>query len=201
MSSGAADAPTVEAATARRDLSPSDRDFVRRLGRGDSEALAEVMRQHVNALTRFAFSMLRSHDAADDVVQHAFVQLWERRAELPIDCQLKSYLFRSVHNRIVDEQRSHGTHERYRRTVLQSAESGSVVASVPSHEGRILASETVQAGMARLGERRQVALRLRLREELSHSEIAQVLGVTAEAAQRLVARAIADLREILRESV
>jgi DNA-directed RNA polymerase specialized sigma subunit len=44
-------------------------------------------------------------------------------------------------------------------------------------------------------------LRLRLEEELTHAEIADVLGVSPLAAQRLVARAIADLRQLLKSSV
>ncbi len=64
----------------------------------------------------------------------------------------------------------------------------------------MLTTSTVQAAMLQLSERHQVALRLRIHDEMTHAEIGEILEISPETAQRLVSRAVANLRKILRPS-
>jgi len=189
--------------TAERDQPPreSDRVIIQRMRQNDSRALAALVASYANRLTRFAFNTVGSRDSADDVVQQVFIQLWERRATLDPECRLKPYLFRAVRNRALNESQASTTRDRYRRDVQAAVAGGTVSGAVESPEGAILTAAAVQASIAQLPQRRRLALALRLTEEMTHAEIGEVLGVSSEAAQRLVARAIADLREILRRGV
>lgn len=173
-----------------------DRSLVGRLQAGDPAAFAAIVARYTERLSRFAFYIVGSRDAADDVVQQVWVQLWERRTTLEPD-QLTPYLFRAVRNRALNEQSAAAVRERFRANVQAEAATGTIAAAVPSPENEVLTTAVVQAAVEQLSERRRFAIRLRLEEELTHGEIADILGVSAVAAQRLVARAIADLREIL----
>ena len=173
-----------------------ERALVGRLQAGDPDAFAAIVARYAERLTRFAFYIVGSHDAADDVVQQVWVQLWERRAIVEPD-QLTPYLYRAVRNRALNEQSASAVRERFRANVQAEAATGTATAAVPSPEDAVLTIAVVQAAVDRLSDRRRLAIRLRLEEELTHAEIAEILGVSAVAAQRLVARAIADLREIL----
>ena len=53
-----------------------DEQLIMNIARGDRDALAEVYLQHKGAVYAFALSMLRQAQAAEDVMQETFLQLW-----------------------------------------------------------------------------------------------------------------------------
>lgn len=171
--------------------------LIARLREGDTEAFRALSKHYLNMLTRFAYYMSRSRDLADDIVQHVLIGVWENRVSLEPDRSLKSYLFRSIRNRALDERKAAMVRDRYKDGAYQDAVAGVIHAYTPSPESGILTTITVQNAIDQLSERRQLAVRLRLEEGMSHAEIAEVLQLTPENAKRLVARSITELRKIL----
>jgi len=62
---------------------------------------------------------------------------------------------------------------------------------------RRAAGDIVNAAIAGLPERQRVALVLTYYEELANAEVAEVLGVSVEAVESLLARARRKLKEVL----
>ncbi len=190
---------------ADNDMAESDKEIrsqesamVRQIQHGDVHAFTAFVAQYVESVTRFAFYMLGSHDTADDIAQHVFISIWDQRHLLDPARPIRPYLFRIARNRALNEQKAIAVRERYASECQHDAGVGVESASVPNSEDSVLTSATVQAALARLPERRRLVLRLRLEDEMTHAEIGEALGMTPEAAQRLVSRALADLRKILR---
>ena len=179
---------------------PDERTLIARVRSGDAAAFAEVVTRYLDGATRFAFHTVGSHDAAEDVVQAVFVQIWERRETLDVERPFKPYLFRAVRNRALDEQKAAAVRERYRAHVRDDVDAGSASGATPNPEGTILTVIAVQAALCQLSERRQAALRLRLEEQMTYLEIADVLELSPEAAKRMLSRAVAELRAILEVS-
>src|SRR5690606_6252090 len=88
--------------------------LLRRLCAGDEHAFTKLVTRYLDSVTKFAFYILAHHDAAEEVAQDVFVALWERRETLREIKSLKSYLFRAVRNRALDEQKSARVRDRYR---------------------------------------------------------------------------------------
>jgi len=96
-----------------------------------------------------------------------------------------------VHNRALDERKAAAVRSRFR-------DAGIAGTSVePSPEERILAKAVVWTAVDQLSERRRLAVRLRFTEQMTHTEIGQVLGISPLAARLLVTRALSELRTIL----
>ena len=140
--------------------------------RGDDRGLDDVIAEHQSALLRYAGRILNSADAAQDVVQEAFIRLhrhWGRG--VGPDGRLKAWLYRTTHNAAVDhirrESRRRLLHERH-------AEQEKVERDGPPppemEERRRLAIEQLN----RLKPAEQQILILRLQEGLSYEEIARV---------------------------
>jgi RNA polymerase sigma-70 factor (ECF subfamily) len=142
--------------------------------------------------------LVGSHDAAQDVAQDVFVQVWEQRKGLDPQRAIKAYLFTLAKHRALNDRKYEQVRERYQARVLDEASRDLDVGRVPSREEEILTVATVQAALRELPERRRMAVRLRIEEQLSHAEIAQVLEMSAPAAERLVQRGLEELRRILR---
>lgn len=171
--------------------------LVARVREGDSEAFRILVERYMDSVTRFAFYIVHSHDAADDIAQNVFVGMWQYRETLDPARPLKSYLFRAARNRALNEKKSNAVRNAYMEQVQAELDSGSTTAFEPSPEGLILSTSAVQDALEQLSDRRRLALRLRLEDEMTHNEIAEVLDLSYEAAKRLVGRALAELQKIL----
>lgn len=171
--------------------------WIARTRDGDRAAFTALMTRYLDDVTRVAFYMTHSRDAADDIAQRVWIWLWDHRAELDPDRPLKPYLLRAVRNRALDERKADAVRERYRDDVQAGALAGSVRAVVPSPEGAILTVATVVAAIDQLAESRRLALRLRLLDGMEHAEIAEILGISSAAARQLVHRGLADLQKML----
>jgi RNA polymerase sigma-70 factor (ECF subfamily) len=174
-----------------------ERALIERVRNDDGDAFAMLVTEHLPRLTRFATYLLGSADAAEDCVQMVFVHLWKRRHELDVDRPLRPYLLRAVQNRSLNEHRAETVRMKYRNRIQVHAAAGTLATNVPSPEEQILTEAMVQAALAQLPERRQLALRLRLEEGLTDHEVADTLGISLMATDRLIRRALANLRDIL----
>ena len=62
------------------------------------EVFDRVWREMVPKLYRFALTYVMNYDVAEDVVQHAFMMLWNKMRTLPDDTVLNAWLYAVVKN-------------------------------------------------------------------------------------------------------
>lgn len=67
----------------------------------DVKTYNKVVDKHADGLFRFAYSMCKNEDDAQDAVQDAFSKLWERKDQVNQE-KVKSYLFTTGHNKMID---------------------------------------------------------------------------------------------------
>ncbi len=174
-----------------------DSVLIRRIQQDDEDAFTVLVRRYINSATRFANYMVHSRDTADDIVQGVFVYIWENRKSLVPEKSLKSYILTAIRNKVLNDRKAMRVREQHYNTTL--AEAGAEIGKnhTPSIENLILTEVAVNEALSRLPERRQIAVRLRIQEEMTHAEIGEVLGTTTDNAKKLVTRAIAELRVFL----
>jgi RNA polymerase sigma-70 factor (ECF subfamily) len=175
-----------------------DTRLVARVRAGDVAAYTQLFDAYVPRLWRFAARQLGSVDAAQDVVQDVFLDLWRRRATLDPTVSVEAYLFGAVRRR--------GLHLlRHERAVADSAERGGAVptawrAVAPvSPEDAAQAAEleaALAAALAPLSELQRSALALR-RAGLTHVAIGAALQITPDAARKHVTRGLVALQAVL----
>ncbi|MDE7150642.1 MAG: RNA polymerase sigma-70 factor, partial [Candidatus Amulumruptor sp.] len=68
----------------------------------DIKLMERLFYSHYKALRAYAFRFVNDLDAAEDIVQDAFMGLWENRDNIDDRTRMKSYLFRSVYNRSIN---------------------------------------------------------------------------------------------------
>ena len=69
---------------------------------GTEDTFREVFDDCYESLCRYAFTMVKDFDQAEDIVQSMFLKLWEKRDSIDITSSLRSYLFRSVYNQCMN---------------------------------------------------------------------------------------------------
>ena len=136
--------------------------------------------------------MLGGPEGAEDVAQEVFLRLWRSAERLRDARSLRAWLARVASNLAIDRMR--------RRRPDTSAELLEFVdpAARPEREvERKAAGRIVDAAIAALPERQRVAIVLTYYEALANADVADVLGVSIEAVESLLARARCKLKEVL----
>lgn len=141
-------------------------------------AFERIVSTYEAALLRYAGRLVPKADAAQDVVQDAFIRLFNKwQDELEPSPRLSSWLYRVVHNRAVDhvrkESRRHALHLRH---AAQSPEF-----AVPNRgEGFRISAAAERAVLAlhHLSPREQQVVVLQIYEDKSYREISEITGLT-----------------------
>ncbi len=151
-----------------------------------AESLESVYRRHSLELIRYATVMVGPDDAGD-VVTDAMVHVFHGYVDLSSVVNLRAYLFRAVHHRAVDHQRS--TSRRRRREASFQIQRDDVVA--------LSAAVDARAALAVLSVPQRTIVFLTYWGDRTPSEIAGVLDVSEGTVRKQLARARARLREVL----
>lgn len=80
-----------------------------------------LFRQHYAALVLYGIKYLGSREDAREIVQEIFINLYERRSEVTIRSNPKSYLFQSVRNRCLNELDKMKTEQKRRAAFEEQA--------------------------------------------------------------------------------
>ena len=80
---------------------------------GSGGAFQSLYLRHATAVRRLGVSMLRNLDAADDLVQETFLQLWRHRARLVSErAAVRTWVLTIARNRAIDMARAQARHVR-----------------------------------------------------------------------------------------
>jgi RNA polymerase sigma-70 factor (ECF subfamily) len=168
-------------------------DLLARSAAGDRRAFDEIVTRYGPVALRVAARMAPDRQSAEDIAQEAMVRIWRRADEFDgRRARFTTWLYRIVVNLCIDLSRKP-------RPVALPEDfdpvdpSAGAAESVEMEERR---SALVRA-IDELPSGQRAALMLVYDEGLSGAEAAQVLGVSAKAVERLLARARARLRELL----
>tara|TARA_R110002050_G_scaffold268550_1_gene410691 strand:- start:37217 stop:37828 length:612 start_codon:yes stop_codon:yes gene_type:complete len=76
------------------------------LKKGESKAYALLVDTYHNMLCVYAYQLTNDRDHAKDIVQNVFINIWRIRLKLKDDFAVKSYLYRSVYNEFLNQERN-----------------------------------------------------------------------------------------------
>ena len=150
-------------------------DIITRAQQGDREAFGALMRAHTGAIYTFACRFLPTKEDVDDVVQDVFLKAYENLPRFdPSRRRFRSWLFRITANTSLDLLKKQKTATRYARQLGRAEAAFSEPAGLSAqfyHNSRELKS-----ALQSLPDRERQALLLFYYHEMTHREIADVLG-------------------------
>ena len=165
----------------------SDKRLVELVRAGDVGAFEVLYERHVAGLLGFCRHMLGSQHEAEDAVQQAFLSAHRDMLRGAREIELKPWLYTIARNRCLSMLRA-------RRE--QPAELGELsTAGLGEQVERRAELRELVADVQRLPERQRSALLLSEFGDLSHAEVAEVIGVPPQAVKALVFRARSALVE------
>lgn len=160
------------------------RDF---LG-GDMQALERLVQLHGDALTRFAYCIVKDADAAEDVTADTFAALIVKRKKFREGAAFKTYLYTVARNKAIDYVRKNG-----KNRPLQGLEN--ILASENKEDiFKRERNERLYACMQKLPAPYKEVLYLNYFDGFSNAEICKILKKSAKQVYNLLSRARSTLK-------
>lgn len=168
----------------------TDLELVGEVKKGSRSAFTELVRRHQRGLLRIVLRLTRELPLAEDIVQETFIKAYEKMDLFEGRSSFKSWLYQIGLNTAKNRFRSRPPEE-FTTDVLQGGvEAGAERDLVKSDMARLLRTEVDQ-----LPERQRIAITLRVFEDLSFKEIAQIMNCPYDTAKANYRHALLKLRD------
>ena len=174
-----------------------DNEIAGRIRQGDIKQYETLFRSSYASLVKYARTLIKDQDTAEEIVQDLFFRLWQNKEKLKIESSLNGYLFRSVHNRCLHYIEHMKVVERHAHELSYEQE------SVSESPADVMQYKELQAKIARtienLPERCGQIFCMNRFEGLKYSEIAEKLSVSVKTVEANMGRALKEFRKALAE--
>ncbi len=175
---------------------PGDTDsgLLAAAAQGDETAFAGIVDRHYDLVYRVVWRVTSGHADSADIVQEAFLKLWNNPAQVRQGGALRGWLIRVATNLAIDRAR--------RKQGSNIDEQPEIVATGPDALDQVLADRSareIESALARLPERQRLALSLVYYENMSNIEAAASMEISVDAIESLLARGRRALKADLKE--
>lgn len=177
-------------------MDENEQDLIRRVSESDVDAFRQLFNRYQPILFRKNLFLTRDVDLSRDIVQEAFVRIWENRRKLRKELSFLALAIRISRNLIVDTARHRKIQERLRdlipRPVLSEGDDPEEATNLS-----VLQEKLRKVLNDDLGERCRTVFLLSRFERMSAREIAVVLGISEKTVENQIAHALKVLRKKL----
>jgi RNA polymerase sigma-70 factor (ECF subfamily) len=162
-----------------------DFELVRRFKHnGDLAAFESLFRRHQQYVAGLCLSLLRSHAEAEDAMQEVFIKVYRGLASFEPKVTFRGWLYRITVNHCRDL-----IDQRLRRAEDSDDELLAAIATLPKQESQLVVTMMLEAALEKLKPDYRVAFILQAVEGRTIGEVADVLGISFEAAASRLRRA------------
>ncbi len=173
-----------------RDLIVSDLELVEKVKSGDRRAFSELVKRHQRSVLRLSLRFVKDMDTAEDVTQEAFIKAYEKLNSFEGRSSFKSWLFQiavnTARNKIREWKRDTVDIDDVQLAVGAEAETTLVHTAV---------ADILQQEVEKLPFKQKTALVLRVYEDLSFNEIADIMECPYDTAKANYRHALMKLRQ------
>lgn len=162
---------------------------------GDRDAFDVIVERHRRTVYQVCYRFVSNHEDASDLSQEAFVRAWRGLKNFKGQSALSTWLYRIAVNVCLNRVGA-------KSAVTEPIESGEAFEDTRSEDARatLLREEravAVRSAIAGLPKKQRATLILRTYHDMSHQQIADVLGSSVGAVKANFFHALANLKKIL----
>lgn len=154
----------------------------------DQAAYKELFTCFYKSLQQFAYSFVRSHETAEEIVSDVFMKVWKKRAGLIRIHNLKLYLFISIKNSALNYLRAQ------KKSLLQPEQYQVQLQSVYFDPEKLLLTAEmmtrIQKAISDLPPRCQLIFKLVKEDGLKYREVAELLTISVKTVENQMNTAI-----------
>ncbi len=168
----------------------TDLELIDEVRKGNRSSFSELVKRHQRGMLRLSMRFMKDMDLAQDVVQDSFIKAYEKLNLFEGRASFKSWLYQitvnTARNKLRENRYDFSNIDDVHLSVSATAENGMVHAAV---------SEIIQTEVDRLPFKQKTALVLRVYEDMSFAEIAEVMECPYDTAKANYRHALLKLKE------
>jgi RNA polymerase sigma-70 factor (ECF subfamily) len=186
----AGEAPAADSPRSR----DGEREAIEACQRGDREAFDQLVVRYQRNVYRLCFRYVNNHEDANDLTQEVFLRAWRGIGRFRGQSAFATWLYRIGVNACLNFRAA-------RRPPTQElpdtvADPGPGAAEGVESEEQ---ARRVRAAVGRLPEKQRATLILKVYHELTHQEVAQILGSKVGTVKANLFHALGNLRKLVAE--
>ena len=183
--------------TSSHDRNDDDATLIAASANGDSAAYRILVERHLTWVLGIAVHMLHDESEAEDVTQETMLRLWRRASTLTIGANgIRPWLRRVVSNLCLDRIRALSAKPTINSDTLPERGVGAEQLQVLDEQEL---SKRVAMALQQLPDRQRLALVLFHFDGLRQNDIADVMSLSQDAVESLIARARRKLKQLLKD--
>ena len=164
----------------------SDDQLFALIKKSDIEAFKELYYRYFDQLYTFALLHANSSEDIKDVIQEIFYQLWKKRKFIFIRRSLKAYLYRMVHNFIINTQKKNSKIRYFDNIDIKTRH----IDTKDQLDQKI----DIEIAIKKLPEKIRAVYILKTINDLSNKEIARVMNISIKTVEARTTEAYKKLR-------
>lgn len=158
---------------------------------GDQEAFKTFYDKNFDKLFLYLKSRGIRSDAAEDIIQKAFIYIWENRQKIDSSKSLRAYIYRIAYTRMLNylDQKKEGAEwdENFGKTEIN-----------PHHDAEYSdLKSSFRKALDRMPERRRAVFEHCFIQDFTYKETAEVLSISPKTVENHMALAFRDMRASL----
>ncbi|MDF9796367.1 RNA polymerase sigma factor (sigma-70 family) [Catalinimonas alkaloidigena] len=165
---------------------------------GDRASYQKLYSLYLTDLYNYGYKIIPNRAVVTDQIQDLFIDLWKYKEGLSEVKSIKSYLYRSLRNRIIKEV----SQNKYIFSDMEATYANSQV--VLPFENKIIESQTqsetikkLDKAFIALSKRQREVINLLFYEKLSYEEVADIMSINLRSVYTLAWKALSVLRKEL----
>jgi len=184
-----------------------DAQLMLRFKDGDMGAFDRLFAKHMRSIVNFAYRFVRNREIAEELAQDIFLKVYENAAGYRIQAKFTSWLFRIATNVCLNEVRKQQyrvNHQPFDTTQPDGGSGEDMNLKLGTTVGpdtileRQAIAKVIKDALDRIPEKQRIAFILNKYQELSYSEVANVMDSSEKAVKSLIHRAKEALAERLK---
>ena len=171
-----------------------EREAIEACRRGEREAFDHLVERYQRDVYRLCYRYVNDHEDANDLAQEVFIKAWRAIGRFRADSSFSTWLYRIAVNACLNFRA-------LRRPITQELPE-TLADPVPLAAARVESDDEarrVRAAVGRLPEKQRATLILKIYHELTHEEVAQILGSTVGTVKANLFHALGNLRRLVSE--
>jgi RNA polymerase sigma-70 factor, ECF subfamily len=164
----------------------------------DKAQFERLFKTHYAPLCHFANQYINDFDAAQDIAQKVFINLWETRDTIDPQKSVKSYLYTSVKNRCLNYIRDN---KKYRSRVLDIELGDIDIAFEEPDSGAAELEAKIAEAMQALPEKCRLVFEMSRFQDKKYKDIADELGLSVKTVEAHMSKALKTLKDSLKDYI
>jgi RNA polymerase sigma-70 factor (family 1) len=177
----------------------NDEMLVLRLRKNDMAAFDTLFKKYNKQLFNFSWSLLKSGEDSEEIVQEVFCRIWEKRNDIDSSKSFKSFLFKISYNLIIDQLRLKLQDQHYRKYIEDYFQTNAFRIEDKTDYNTI--KKEIDSAVDELPGKRKQIFQLSRVTGLSNKEIAEKLDISPKTVENQITLALKHIKTKLGKDI